>query len=393
MKFAIILLCVALGFSQDIAGDYELNSIETIHTTHFVMSEGVDLGGDEGWSSSAYYNLIVFDIHGFYYNPVIDTVFANELLHERTIGPLEHDELVESGIFMDITFNENGTGNLTMSPLLNIFDCREYGHIFEPFNDGFQYTSDLETGVLTTSNYRTFGEIDEVVSYFDITGDGIPDSTAMISGFVNKPNDNTLILETHSVVTPYQCYYIDPCIESHDFTMHEVMVTNTNDSCNYNYPIYGDATGLIPDECIDSISVGREFYMMDTTFSFWNNLQTFNSVSFSFSGDSSYYVDDSGYDFNMATMDGRFIFDFSSTCIPQFEVRELRLEFTRVVVCSLPGDMNDDSEIDVTDIVIAVDCILDSPDSENCDCGDMNADEVLDVLDIVIQVGLILGIE
>ncbi len=392
MRFIILLPILVLSFSQDIAGDYELNSIETIRTTHFVVSEGINW--DEGWYSPPFSILVVTDIHGFGIYMDIDTLFANELLHERIIGPLDHDELVESGIFMDITFNENGTGSIGMSPILQQYDCQpEY--MPSPFQDGFHYTSNLETGVLTTFlNTRTFGEIEEEVSYFDITGDGVPDSTTMIAGFVNKPNDNTLILETHSVILLDQefCFY-EPCIAPHVFRIDEVPVTNTNESCNYNYPIYGDATGLIPDECIDNISTGNEFYKMDTTYSFWGNFITYNSLSFTYSGDSTYYFDDSGYDFNMETMNGRIIFEFNLSCFDQMEVRELRLEFTRVVVCSLPGDMNDDSEIDVTDIVIAVDCILDSPDSENCDCGDMNADEVLDVLDIVIQVGLILGIE
>jgi len=58
--------------------------------------------------------------------------------------------------------------------------------------------------------------------------------------------------------------------------------------------------------------------------------------------------------------------------------------------CGLPGDVNFDDLIDVTDIVTIVVAIIDL-NTETVICGDMNGDDAIDVMDIVLIVNLILG--
>jgi hypothetical protein len=57
--------------------------------------------------------------------------------------------------------------------------------------------------------------------------------------------------------------------------------------------------------------------------------------------------------------------------------------------CSLPGDVNDDGNLNVIDVVIVVNIILNDEESDNC--SDLNDDGVLNIIDIVILVNIIVG--
>ena len=52
------------------------------------------------------------------------------------------------------------------------------------------------------------------------------------------------------------------------------------------------------------------------------------------------------------------------------------------------GDVNNDSSLDILDIVLMVECILSSDNT--CNCSDLNQDNELNVLDIIMAVGFIL---
>ena len=85
---------------------------------------------------------------------------------------------------------------------------------------------------------------------------------------------------------------------------------------------------------------------------------------------------------------------FSSSNM-DFEI-QFTTEFLYDIVCSgadvVLGDINQDSLINVLDIVILINYILiiDSPDSNQFAASDMNADGDLNVLDVVLLVGSII---
>ena len=55
---------------------------------------------------------------------------------------------------------------------------------------------------------------------------------------------------------------------------------------------------------------------------------------------------------------------------------------------SLTGDLNDDSTINILDILIMVNCIL----SDNCnECSDLNNDQSTNILDILQLINITLG--
>jgi hypothetical protein len=56
---------------------------------------------------------------------------------------------------------------------------------------------------------------------------------------------------------------------------------------------------------------------------------------------------------------------------------------------SLPGDLNDDGEVDVLDVVILINIILGFDDPTYA--GDLNDDGAIDVIDVVLLVNIILS--
>ena len=58
--------------------------------------------------------------------------------------------------------------------------------------------------------------------------------------------------------------------------------------------------------------------------------------------------------------------------------------------CDVLGDANNDSQINVLDVVLTVNLILD-PNAEYNQCSDINDDEQINVLDVVSLVNIILG--
>ena len=55
--------------------------------------------------------------------------------------------------------------------------------------------------------------------------------------------------------------------------------------------------------------------------------------------------------------------------------------------CSLTGDINQDEDVNILDVVLLVNSILDGTDLS---CSDLNEDNIINILDVVLLVGIIL---
>ena len=62
-----------------------------------------------------------------------------------------------------------------------------------------------------------------------------------------------------------------------------------------------------------------------------------------------------------------------------------------IVDSSCSGDVNSDSIINISDVIILVNAIIDNTTEEYLECGDMNEDLVINVSDLVIIIDIILG--
>jgi hypothetical protein len=93
---------------------------------------------------------------------------------------------------------------------------------------------------------------------------------------------------------------------------------------------------------------------------------------------------------------GRLLFDFTPTCIPEIEVRQVVIEAVALGVsdaCTVAGDASGDGSVNVLDVVQIVAAILGNGTltEEGALCADFNADGTLNVLDVVSLVSSILG--
>jgi len=161
------------------------------------------------------------------------------------------------------------------------------------------------------------------------------------------------------------------------------------------------AADIAEDACVDEANgVANDGYVMDASLALWGNLLTANAAAFQqcapVYGEADcmgmFGANDSDHDFN--GVDGRLVMNYSPTCVPQIEIREVAAEFISVGECGdLIGDTNGDGGINVLDVVGLVAHVLGNAElSEAGQCNaDINADGILNVLDIVGLVQIILN--
>ena len=196
-----------------------------------------------------------------------------------------------------------------------------------------------------------------------------------------------------------------------------VAVTETSSACGFNYPILGDVSALLPEGCATGASEATAFYLMDTTLEPWGFFMTFNAAMYQATGDTQFLVNDSGYDFDAvndfmfidvtngqpcdptsgnpacvpySANGGRLVMNFDATCIPSLTSISVLGELTEVGCGEASGgDVNEDGNVDVLDVVGVVSYVLGNVDT--IVCADVNADGAINVLDVVAMVSSILG--
>ena len=180
-----------------------------------------------------------------------------------------------------------------------------------------------------------------------------------------------------------------------------ITATYMNPAYGFNYPIWGDVSGVFPPEYVDYVGSATSGYLMDPSgaLASWGNFLTGNAAQFSgclaaTGGDvgtcaglyPQWLADDSDHDFN--GVDGRLTMNFDIPCVPIIEAREVVAEFIEVGGDCGSGDVNADGGYNVLDVVALVNCVL----TNSCsDCsGDVNNDGGYNVLDVVALVNCVL---
>ena len=373
MKIFIASICITFLFSQDIAGEYRLSTLEYLHITNIASSDIVLIGND---------------IHGLEISFPLDSLSEWETIDYNEQGPYSQDELNMVGYFLNINFNADNTGDLFTFPGMFSYQECHMGYVL-PITEDFTFTSDLTTGIFSIMGSSLFGNIPDSTTFIDITGDGIPDSSAYVAAFVSQPDCDSLTIEVHTAYGDVSHIGNDPDDLSDRYVIPFMPVTIPTEDCGLTYPVFGDVTELLPSECIGEVSVGNQFYIMASDYLQWGYFYTYNTFMYNLTGNAEFLIDDSDHDFN--EIDGRLIFNFEPQCIPQIKVWEYLLTFETIDQCPTAGDVDSDCNIDISDVIIIVNCILENTGDSQCDCGDLNNDGLLDILDVVELVGIILG--
>ena len=161
------------------------------------------------------------------------------------------------------------------------------------------------------------------------------------------------------------------------------------------------AAGAWVADCVYGDSAGRNFYLMDASFAQWGGFFTWNALQYSQTGNTAFLASDGTYDFDpscLADQDpsdcgGRLSMVMDPLCIPEFQVREVYIDFDEIDECAANGDVTLDDVVNILDVVNLVQAILgleELTDNQVCNA-DINVDGIVNILDVVGIVQAILG--
>ncbi|MFL2988573.1 MAG: T9SS type A sorting domain-containing protein, partial [Candidatus Neomarinimicrobiota bacterium] len=153
--------------------------------------------------------------------------------------------------------------------------------------------------------------------------------------------------------------------------------------------------------CVLGDSAGRNFYLLDASFTQWGGFLTWNALQYGQTGDASFLASDGAVDFDPACLGdgdfsdcaGRLFMVQDPLCVPEFQVREVYIDFDEIDECAANGDVTLDDVVNILDVVNLVQAILgleDLSDNQVCNA-DISQDGVINILDVVAIVQAILG--
>ena len=154
-------------------------------------------------------------------------------------------------------------------------------------------------------------------------------------------------------------------------------------------------------DCVLGDSAGRNFYLLDASFAQWGGFLTWNALQYGQTGDASFLASDGTFDFDPACLGdgdfsdcaGRLFMVQDPLCVPEFQVREVYIDFDEIDECAANGDVTLDDVVNILDVVNLVQAILgleDLSDNQVCNA-DISQDGVINILDVVAIVQAILG--
>jgi len=154
-------------------------------------------------------------------------------------------------------------------------------------------------------------------------------------------------------------------------------------------------------DCVLGDSAGRNFYLLDASFTQWGGFLTWNALQYGQTGDASFLASDGTVDFDPACLGdgdfsdcaGRLFMVQDPLCVPEFQVREVYIDFDEIDECAANGDVTLDDVVNILDVVNLVQAILgleDLSDNQVCNA-DISQDGVINILDVVAIVQAILG--
>ncbi len=462
----MLMLAFAVNLSaQDIAGEYKLSGLNVVYynicrvTTPLMVSDIYGIGVTTPIKVINEGDVFYATFNGPHSEAALTAAGVNLNLNFYADGT---GEVVEGSFYPDVNVDpEVCISSVQVLPILDnlIYTSNlDAGLTVQPTNilglpDGSTYVGQTVGGISLSQSviFDYFPETPTPVSLpspvnIDTDGDGVMDLTlpanedlpGMAVGYCAKGdltslspdneaigNNPDLYIEWHAIDGELaegglgEIIGVDEDGDGTDFDrifgLPYVTVTNMSPACGYNYPIAGDVSavfeGLGLGFCVEDVSVGNDFYLMDAQFETWGNFLTYNAVVFSatleglmasgmtyeealnyiMANQPEILADDSDHDFDGSS--GRLVMHFDPTCIPQYEEQTVNVEFRQLDICDADGDINADGNLDVLDIVALVAHILNTaplPGDQACHA-DVDDSGTIDILDIVIIVDMIIN--
>ena len=258
------------------------------------------------------------------------------------------------------------------------------------------------------------GMPDVVDGCFALGGDpsGAFMGACMSLGFDQETCAGLTVLAQQAVEATTICYNID----THDFypasdaseCQEGYFFTNAAWDCYGLLMLTYDAASLCSvaadawvADCVLGDSAGRNFYLLDPSFTQWGGFLTWNALQYGQTGDASFLAGDGTVDFDPACLGdgdfsdcaGRLFMVQDPLCVPELQVREVYIDFDEIDECAANGDVTLDDVVNILDVVNLVQAILgleDLNDNQVCNA-DISQDGVINILDVVAIVQAILG--
>ena len=154
MKKCIIMAlvcCTCILVAQDIAGTYRATG-QRVEYQFYTRTNDFGLAGSNADGTTS---ISIHDAYGLGVIQELSNIPVGYNFAENIVGPIGKPEMDAMQYFLYVTFNEDGSGEISNSQVLasNTEDCVTSIQLL-PLEDELTYSSDLDAGLIVQSNKR-----------------------------------------------------------------------------------------------------------------------------------------------------------------------------------------------------------------------------------------------
>ena len=148
----VLLFCTSLLVAQDIAGTYRATG-QRVEYQFYTRANDFGLAGGNADGSTS---ISIHDVYGLGITQELSNIPVGYNFAENIVGPIGKPEMDAMTYYLYVTFNEDGSGEISNSQVLasNTEDCVTSIQLL-PLDDDLTYSSDLDAGLTVQSNMVT----------------------------------------------------------------------------------------------------------------------------------------------------------------------------------------------------------------------------------------------
>ena len=148
----VLVFCAGLLVAQDIAGTYRATGQRVEYQFYTRMNDFGLAGGNADGTSS----ISIHDAYGLGITQELSNIPVGYNFAENIVGPIGKPEMDAMQYFLYVTFNEDGSGEISNSQVLasDTEDCVTSIQLL-PLEDDLTYSSNLEANLTVQDNMVT----------------------------------------------------------------------------------------------------------------------------------------------------------------------------------------------------------------------------------------------